>query len=227
MNRVTRNTIIVLFVLALSYVLLGYKSSSVAEESITKGRVEVGREIYTKRGCSICHSYLVYPDRRDDETDQTDQIRKGGMVGPDLTQVGLRRTEEWLFNWLDDPPIILPGTDMPAFEWESDQEILDVIAYLVSLQRPVDAESILERFSSEEAGRRLVEAYDCQACHRIMDGGRTRYPDLTHVGSKIYPEWETRWLKNPQSIKPGTYMPTFPLTERERKAIASYLHTLK
>ncbi len=182
-----------------------------AEEEIIGGRITVGDQIIKKRACNICHSLNGV----------------GGLVGPDLTQVGIRRTEEWLFNWLSDPPLILPGTDMPKFEWESEQEIMDVIAYLVSLKKPVDTATILKSPTKEDAGKRLVEAYDCRACHRIVDGGRVRFPDLTHVGGKIYPSWEVLWLKDPQAVKPGTFMPTFPLSLEEREAIAAYLQTLK
>lgn len=185
--------------------------ASAGEEEIIRGRIAEGEEIIKKRACNICHSFNG----------------AGGLVGPDLTQVGIRRTEEWLFRWLGDPSAVLPGTDMPTIEWESDQEIMDVIAYLTSLKKPVDSGSILKSPAKEEAGRRLVEAYDCRACHRIVEGGRARFPDLTHVGSKIYPSWEVNWLKDPQAIKPGTFMPTFPLSMEEREAIAAYLHTLK
>lgn len=182
-----------------------------AEEVLIQDRIAEGEKVIQKRACNICHSFNG----------------AGGLVGPDLTQVGVRRTEEWLFNWLSAPPLILPGTDMPKFEWESDQEIMDVIAYLVSLKKPVDTVAILKSPTKEDAGRQLLEAYDCRACHRIVDGGRVRFPDLTHVGSKIYPAWEVNWLKDPQVIKPGTFMPTFPFSLEEREAIAAYLHTLK
>lgn len=181
------------------------------EDEFIRGRITEGEQVVSKRACNICHSFKG----------------TGGLVGPDLTQVGVRRTEEWLFRWLDDPSSILPGTDMPSIEWESDQEIWDAIAYLVSLRRQVDSAAILKLPLKEEAGKLLVDAYDCRACHRIIEGGRVRFPDLTHVGSKIYPSWEAIWLKDPQAVKPGTFMPTFPLSPEEREAIAAYLHTLK
>lgn len=182
-----------------------------AEEELIRGRIAEGEQVIKKRACSICHSFNG----------------AGGLVGPDLTQVGIRRTEEWLFRWLEDPSAVLPGTDMPTIEWDSDQEIMDVVSYLTSLKKPVDSGNILKLPAREEAGKLLVEAYDCRACHRIIEGGRGRYPDLTHIGSKIYPQWEVNWLKDPQAIKPGTFMPTFPLSLKEREAIAAYLHTLK
>jgi len=181
------------------------------EEGGIRGRIAEGEQVIKKRACNICHSFNG----------------AGGLVGPDLTQVGIRRTVEWLFRWLEDPTAILPGTDMPAIEWDSDQEIWDAISYLISMKKPVEPAAILKEKSKEDAGKLLVDAYDCRACHRIIEGGRGRFPDLTHVGSKIYPSWEVNWLKDPQAIKPGTYMPTYPLSQEEREAIAAYLHTLK
>ena len=193
------------------FILFFQTGFAAAEEGIIRGRITEGEKGISKRACNICHSFNG----------------AGGLVGPDLTQVGIRRTEEWLFRWLGDPSAVLPGTDMPTIEWVSDQEIWDVIAYLVSLKRPVDPAAMLKLPSKEEAGKLLVDAYDCRACHRIVEGGRVRFPDLTHVGSKIYPSWEVNWLKDPQAVKPGTYMPTYPLSSEEREAIAAYLHTLK
>jgi cytochrome c2 len=196
---------------AISLILFFQTGFAAAEGEIILGRVTEGEKVISKRACNICHSFNG----------------AGGLVGPDLTQVGIRRTGEWLFRWMGDPSAVLPGTDMPTIEWESDQEIWDVIAYLTSLKKPVDSGRILKSPNKEDAGKQLVEAYDCRACHRIIEGGRARFPDLTHVGSKIYPSWEVNWLKDPQAVKPGTYMPTFPLSSEEREAIAAYLHTLK
>jgi len=181
------------------FILFFQTGFAVAEEEVIRGRITEGEKVITKRACNICHSFNG----------------AGGLVGPDLTQVGIRRTEEWLFRWLGDPSAVLPGTDMPTIEWVSDQEIWDVIAYLVSLKRPVDPAAILKLPSKEEAGKLLVDAYDCRACHRIVEGGRVRFPDLTHVGSKIYPSWEVNWLKDPQTVNQGH---TCPLTHSLRKS---------
>jgi len=207
-RRYFRMKIVIAGILFILFFQTGFAA---AEEGIIRGSITEGEKVISKRACNICHSFNG----------------AGGLVGPDLTQVGIRRTEEWLFRWLGDPSAVLPGTDMPTIEWVSDQEIWDVIAYLVSLKRPVDPAAILKLPSKEEAGKLLVDAYDCRACHRIVEGGRVRFPDLTHVGSKIYPSWEVNWLKDPQTVKPGTYMPTYPLSSEEREAIAAYLHTLK
>ena len=87
------------------FILFFQTEVSAAEEEIIRGRITEGEKVISKRACNICHSFND----------------AGGLVGPDLTQVGIRRTGEWLFKWMGDPSTVLPGTDMPTIEWESDQ----------------------------------------------------------------------------------------------------------
>jgi sulfur oxidation c-type cytochrome SoxX len=176
------------------------------------GRPDVGKELFKKQECLNCHS-----------------IRgQGGSQGPDLAQVGLRRSAEWLNNFIYDPSELFPESPMPRLDWKSEQEVADVVAFLLTLKRDVPKEKILHaRASDVEKGEALVQAYDCRACHTIGEGGVSGYPELTHVGRKIRPEWERSWLKDTQKIKPGTFMPTFGFSEPELDAIVAYLHTLK
>ncbi len=176
------------------------------------GDAEMGREIYKNRGCPICHSI----------------VRVGGTVGPDLTQVSVRRTDERLVNWLKDPPSLLKDTDMPKVPWKDEKEIFDLIAYFKTFRKEINRD-FLGKVSKKEAGKRLIKEYDCRACHRIIDpeSGRDRFPELTHEGRKRSKAWLNDWLKDPQAVKPGTFMPTYPLSDEERAAIVEYLTTLK
>jgi cytochrome c2 len=79
-----------------------------------KGDPARGEASFNKRTCAFCHTLNG----------------RGGNVGPDLTNIKERRSDEWLLKWLKDPPSIKPGTVMPKMKWESDQEIIDVIYYL-------------------------------------------------------------------------------------------------
>ncbi len=79
-----------------------------------KGDPARGEASFNKRTCAFCHTLNG----------------RGGDVGPDLTNIKERRSDEWLFKWLKDPPSIKPDTIMPKMKWESDQEIIDVIYYL-------------------------------------------------------------------------------------------------
>ncbi len=148
---------------------------------------------------------------------------EGGDVGPRLTNVGLRRSKDWLFQWLEDPSNSRPATGMPAFEWQSEEEILNIIAYLYTFLTPVNSKEILKEKNLIKAGERLVEAYDCRACHTIKTGGRDIYPNLTHAGDKLKPEWDKKFLKDPSAWDIYTFMPNFHLTDQEIEAIVSYV----
>ena len=131
-------------------------------------------------------------------------------------------------SFVYDPAELFPESLMPRPNWKSEQEVADVVAFLLTWKREVPSEKILQATASDiEKGEALVQAYDCRACHTIGEGGVSGYPELTHVGRKIRPEWERRWLHDTQQIKPGTFMPTFGFSDPELDAIVAYLHSLK
>jgi len=176
------------------------------EEKIV-GVAADGEKLVEKIDCRQCH------------TIQGD----GGDVGPDLTNVRLRRSEEWLYQWLDDPSLSRPATGMPGFVWDSDQEIYDIIAYLDTLKVPVDSAKILQEKNRVKAGEKLVAAYDCRACHTIKTGGLSIYPNLTRAGEKLRPEWDKKFIKDPTKWDPWTFMPNFHLSDPEIEAIVAYI----
>ncbi|MDF1589131.1 MAG: c-type cytochrome [Gammaproteobacteria bacterium] len=150
---------------------------------------------------------------------------QGGIVGPNLNQVTIRRDKQWLMDWLKDPATIKQGTLMPKFDWKpGDREA--VIDYLASFATQVDGDAIIaQKGKDENAGKALIQAYQCAACHKVAgEPGRMLFPDLTTVKERRTPEWERNWLKDPQAIKPGTFMPNFHLSDDEIQAITSYLY---
>ena len=86
-------------------------------------------------------------------------------------------------------------------------------------------------------GRDLFLGRTCLMCHAI--GGTPAYgavgPDLTHFGSRAmlgaaFANTQDRlveWVADPSRLKPGVLMPSTPLTEAERRALAAYLTSLK
>ena len=88
------------------------------------------------------------------------------------------------------------------------------------------------------AGYNYVTTRQCATCHTIAGtpaGGRVG-PDLTHLASRrsiaagTLPMGEGNlygWVDDPQSIKPGTKMPTIGLEPSELHAVVAYLETLK
>jgi cytochrome c oxidase subunit II len=88
------------------------------------------------------------------------------------------------------------------------------------------------------AGYNFVTTRECAMCHTIAGtpaGGRIG-PDLTHLASRrsiaagTLPMGEGNlygWVADPQSIKPGTKMPTIGLEPNDLHAVVAYLETLK
>ena len=88
------------------------------------------------------------------------------------------------------------------------------------------------------AGYNYVTSRSCSSCHAIAGtpGGGTVGPDLTHLASRrsiaagSMPMSEGNlygWDADPQSLKPGTHMPTLGLEPDQLHAVVAYLETLK
>jgi cytochrome c oxidase subunit 2 len=78
----------------------------------------------------------------------------------------------------------------------------------------------------------------CGACHAIRGTSATSEvgPDLTHLASRTSlaaltlpntREHLTQWIRDPQSVKPGSQMPALHLTDAEISNLVSYLETLR
>lgn len=107
----------------------------------------------------------------------------------------------------------------------------------------------VELFVQEQAdpalisqGSQLFVTKGCVGCHTVAGniGGNPAYPDLTNfglrttVGAAVLEnnmDNLTQWITDPQSVKPGNYMPNQwadddPNREEEGRAIAAYLLSL-
>jgi len=81
----------------------------------------------------------------------------------------------------------------PAF----DQETLDSSRFT-----PADVEHGKELFYGK---------YACQSCHIVDPNKDKGYigPTLTQVGARLTASWIFHWLKNSQSLRPGTQEPVW------------------
>jgi cytochrome c oxidase subunit 2 len=89
-----------------------------------------------------------------------------------------------------------------------------------------------------QRGERTFLANACASCHTIR-GTPARGavgPDLTHVGSRATlaaltipnrPATLSRWLRDPQHVKPGNRMPGLGLTDQQFRDLTAYLEGLK
>ena len=207
-----------------------------AEEQTLVGDVQRGIDLYKKSLCVNCH-IIDHEALYEEQADGSKKLA-GGRVGPVLTEIALRRSEQHLSEFVFEPRSIYPETPMPQFPWNNEQEAADIAAFLMITATVPDTAAVISKHGGPNiaAGAELVTAFDCRACHTITRDpdvigeygeGRKMYPDLTHIGSKIYREWEHFWLCDPDVIKEGTFMPNFNLDEPSITAITTYLESLK
>jgi cytochrome c oxidase subunit 2 len=92
--------------------------------------------------------------------------------------------------------------------------------------------------SQVSEGQRVFQSTACINCHAVSGTVATGQfgPDLTHlmsrdtIGSGIVPNNAVNlrtWIQNPESLKPGSRMPSMQLTDPELDAITAYLVTLR
>jgi mono/diheme cytochrome c family protein len=78
-----------------------------------------GAAIYQSQSCKDCHTLKG----------------KGGAVGPNLTNIGSKRSRDYIVVQIKDPKTHNANTDMPSFRDKlSDQEINDLADYLSGLK---------------------------------------------------------------------------------------------
>jgi mono/diheme cytochrome c family protein len=60
-------------------------------------------------------------------------------------------------------------------------------------------------------GLDILEKAGCFGCHKIAGYEQQRKvgPDLRHIAAKVKPEWAYRWVEDPRSYRPTTWMPKF------------------
>jgi mono/diheme cytochrome c family protein len=161
---------------------------------------------------------------------------RGGDMAPDLTWEGSSVQREWLIQFFRNPGTLRPALirRMPRFNL-TDDEIKELTDYIMTVyQSPeVDRDSMpLNGYSQGqiELGKELFYGkYGCQGCHIVDTKTDKGYigPTLTHVGSRLTAAWIYHWMKNPQSLRPGTIEPHRTMSDEEARAMTAFLMSQK
>lgn len=108
----------------------------------------VGRNIYLREGCYVCHSQQIRPFKDEVERYGHYSIAAESMfdkpfqwgskrTGPDLARVGLKYSDEWHVQHLKDPRAVVPESVMPPYAFLAERELNagDMGAKLTALYR--------------------------------------------------------------------------------------------
>ena len=87
---------------------------------------------------------------------------------------------------------------------------------------------LLSSIAFAQSGEDLYNTRGCASCHEMQVAG---CPDLTALKEDdkvagvldVTPENISKWLENPQEVKPGTAMPPSGLNEEQRLELANWL----
>jgi cytochrome c oxidase cbb3-type subunit 2 len=180
------------FVVFAAFILNRFLVADDASPNLTQ--VERGRQVYISEGCIHCHTQYVRPNSSDvlmwGPVELIAEIRLqhppligNRRQGPDLSEVGARRSALWLRAHFNDPAEVSGSSIMPSFAMLfRDGRGDDLVAYLASLHSAGSEQRILEervwqpsadavREADLALGERLFQR-DCATCH--SKNGRTR-----------------------------------------------------
>jgi mono/diheme cytochrome c family protein len=185
--------------------------------------------------CTTCHSLAV---TRGGETKLI-----GGEIGPELTKVGSKVSEQWLVAWLRNPQGYLPHTNMPRYGW-SDEDLYKVSQYVMNKLTDSDLLTNVPQLGAPtddevKAGKRLFTEKGCASCHGLNGEGRQKDfgPDPTALGAKNASELEfgkakidhnlvsyiQAKLQDPVAVNPVARMPQYSWNQADLDAVTTAL----
>ena len=155
------------------------------------GNPKVGEQLFTSKGCVQCHTVGG----------------KGGRVGPALEALKGASSPVLIAAamWNHGPGMAeamkVKGVERPTFK---DRELVDVIAYVVSVARDADAPTAQVIPGTPERGEKLFVEKSCASCHAIGGrggkvgpalGGRAHHVSLTDFAGLMWNHGPAMWTK--------------------------------
>lgn len=160
----------------------------------------------------------------------------GSDLAPDLSFEGSAVQRQWLDSFLKNPNTLRPALTrrMPRFNLsDADRKLLTDYIMVVYQSPNIDPDTAPPAVNPPalvEHGRQLFYSrYACQSCHIANTKTDKGYigPTLTQVGSRLNSAWIYAWLKNPQTLRPGTLEPNQNIGDEDARALTAFLMTLK
>jgi cytochrome c551/c552 len=217
---------------ALTTFLLGSSESQLPDSYQYKPEdarrdVQEGYWIVKKYNCMGCHQLLpgqpttLMGMSRYQDPDWKEQLP------PKLLTEGARVDPDWLMKFLRNPALSDTDTNrngvrpylkvrMPTFNF-SDNELRKLVRFFqAAQQQPIPyIRQVLDPLSPKETemARSLFSstAAPCLKCHATGDASHDAHataPNFLMAKDRLKPGWTERWIIDPQSISPGTSMPS-------------------
>ncbi|MFA6788222.1 MAG: c-type cytochrome [Arcobacteraceae bacterium] len=200
-----------------------------------QGNAENGATL-VQSNCTACHS--IESQGFPQIMDNASSAAAYGVVPPDLGSAGKLYNADYLAAFIKDPAIASKVSHkfadgrvhpMPGYAWMEPQEIVDMVAYLVSIAP--------ETITNKEA---FTDA--CQRCHSIKygdmkNGTMAAFTPVENIKSymgKIPPDLSQyirsrstsylhEFVNDPQKHLEGTAMPRVGLTQEAENQIVGYM----
>ncbi len=181
-----------------------------------------GKHLWDRNNCMGCHTLLG----------------EGAYYAPELTRVYRRRGPDFIRAMLRDPEAMYPNQRRMQNYHFAPEQIEDLVAFLQWVDgmdlNGFPAAPALNAVAAPGSAtvaptvnRPQVFNQLCVACHALGGTGGAVGPALDRVGDRFDRAYLTRWLQNPQQVRPGTAMPRLPLTEAQVTELVAFLSQLR
>ncbi len=217
---------------ALVTFLLGSQETSLPASYLYRPKderrdVQEGWWIVKKYNCMGCHQFLPGQKTALEQIPRYQDPDWKEQLPPKLLTEGARANPEWLMHFLHNPALSEKDLDrngvrpylkvrMPSFNF-SPNELRKLVRFFQALEKqpipyvqpPMAALTAKEM----EMARSLFTsvAAPCLKCHATGDPAHDRTataPNFLLAKERLKPGWTERWIIDPQSISPGTSMPS-------------------
>ena len=201
-----------------------------------------GQKLVIHYACINCHSI------QDQGNYFASSLDDPSMGPPNISMTGAKVQEPWLKNFISDPTPIRPWLKvrMPSFNLNEEEMNLATKYFLAISKKKLEVRDYAAHKINAKTiatGQKLFNAFQCLNCHQLgsdVQEASSLGPNLLLAKSRLKPEWIVDWLKDPQTISPGTMMPGYfpegqsPMPEElngdsklQMEAIRDYLLLLK
>ena len=200
----------------------------------------VNGKVLVEANCIACHA--IESAGHPATMPNADAAAAYGIVPPDLSSSGRIYDKNYLANFIFDPVSAMKlghkypvggakAFPMPAYNWMTPQEIMDVVAYLQSVA-PKVAEG-------KEAHKATYDAA-CGRCHSMSYAkseattpkdaikaymGATP-PDLSQYIKSRKEHYLHSFINDPQVLLAGTSMPRVGLSEKAQEEVIAYMEEI-